>query len=328
MKRFVWLAVVSCLCLWTLTGVGWAASITYEFFEGGPQGSLIVEFSTEAFVDGTTNLNPFTLTVAPAGLSTTGRLQGAIGPPGFQPTFFFFGVDGSVMVAHINFPFGNSSNQFPTSAGVFALSGSAVFGPFVPPRPPDLIASLDTLVISTPSTSPELTALGPGRVWIGLKNSDAVGLRVDLKADVFAEAALIGSGVLPNVATGSSGFNNARLQAIPLALVDGAVELPAETELALTVSVRRTCFGSGHNSGTVRLWYNGQPVDSGSGRDAGSHFEATIDGEELAFFLRSAFELSEEPGTSRLSQDAAVNSQAACPDRPYTTLGTWSLTVP
>ena len=124
-------------------------------------------------------------------------------------------------------------------------------------------------------------------MWIGLKNSDAVGLRVDLKADVLADAALIGSGVLPNVATGSSGFNNARLQAIPLTLVGGAVEMPEETELALTVSVRRTCFGSGHNSGTVRLWYNGQPVDSASGRDAGSHFEATIDGEELAFFLRS-----------------------------------------
>jgi hypothetical protein len=174
----------------------------------------------------------------------------------------------------------------------------------------------------------ELTALSPARVWIGLTNSDAVGLRVDLQAEVFADGALIGAGVLPNVATGSSGFNNARLQEIPLALTDGAVEVPAGTELALVVSVRRTCSGGGHNAGTVRLWYDGQPVDTGRGRDAGSRFDATIDGAARDFFLRSGFSLSEDAGTSRVSVDAAVNSSAACPDRSYLPFVTWSMTFP
>jgi hypothetical protein len=179
-----------------------------------------------------------------------------------------------------------------------------------------------------PAEGPELTALSPAHLWIGLKNSGAVGLRVDLQVEVFADETLIGAGVLANVATGSSGFNNARLQVIPLVLTGGPVEVPAGTELALAVSVRRTCSGGGHRSGTVRLWYDGQPVDSGSGRDAGSRFDATIDGEEREFFLRSGFSLSEEAGTSRVSVDAAVDSAAACPDRPYTLLGTWSLSLP
>lgn len=128
MRRFGWLAVVSCLWIWTLTGVGLANAVTYDFFAGGPQGRLIVEFSTSAFVDQTTNLNPFTLTVAPAGLSTTGNVFGLIGPPGFQPTYAFQGVGGSAMLATIALPFGDPSNQFPTSAGVFALSVGTVFG--------------------------------------------------------------------------------------------------------------------------------------------------------------------------------------------------------
>ena len=173
-----------------------------------------------------------------------------------------------------------------------------------------------------PGGAPELTGLGSVRVWIGLKNSDAVGLRVDLKAEVFASGARIGSGDLQNVATGSSGFNNAVLQTIELGTVPREV-----TELALAVSVRRTCFGSGHNSGTVRLWYNGQPVDSGSGRDAGSRFDALIETEQRDFFLQSAFALSEDAGTSRLSRDAAVHSQVACPGRPYTSFGTWSMSL-
>ena len=145
---------------------------------------------------------------------------------------------------------------------------------------------------------------------------------MDLKAEVFASGARIGSGDLQNVATGSSGFNNAVLQTIELGTVPREV-----TELALAVSVRRTCFGSGHNSGTVRLWYNGQPVDSGSGRDAGSRFDALIETEQRDFFLQSAFALSEDAGTSRLSRDAAVHSQVACPGRPYTSFGTWSMSL-
>src|SRR5262249_32109827 len=53
-----------------------------------------------------------------------------------------------------------------------------------------------------------LTALNPAKVWIGLKNSDDVGAKFDLKAEVFNGTTLIGFGQLNGAAGGSSGFNN------------------------------------------------------------------------------------------------------------------------
>lgn len=103
---------------------------------------------------------------------------------------------------------------------------------------------------------------------------------------------------------------------------------PPESELAIKVSVRRTCFGGGHNSGTVRLWYNGAAIDSGITRNAGSRFDATIAGASTDFFLRTGFALSETAGTSRTFVDAAVNSLGPCPDRPCTSFGTWSMSLP
>src|SRR4029453_8614318 len=49
----------------------------------------------------------------------------------------------------------------------------------------------------------------------------------------------------------------------------------------------------GHNSGPVRLWYNGPAIESGSKRNAGSRFDATIDGVSTDFFLRTGFALDE-----------------------------------
>jgi hypothetical protein len=155
-----------------------------------------------------------------------------------------------------------------------------------------------------------------------------VGLRVDLKAEVYVDDVLIGSGQLDNLTTGSSGFNNALLRTVPLALSDGSVEVPAGTVVAIKVSVRRTCVGGGHNSGTVRLWYNGPAIDSGSTRNAGSRFDATIDGVSTDYFLRTGLALDETAGTAQASVDAAVNSAQPCPARPYSAFGTWSLTLP
>jgi len=177
-------------------------------------------------------------------------------------------------------------------------------------------------------TPEELTALSPAKVWIGLKNSDDVGLRVDLMAEVLKDGALIGSGQLTNVWAGSSGFNNASLQSIALALSAGPVEVPAGAVLAITVSARRTCSGPGHSSGTVRLWYSGPPIDSGSRRSAGSRFDATIDATSVDFFLRTGSALSQTAGTSTTAVDAFVNSVEPCPARRYTSLGTWSITLP
>ena len=165
-------------------------------------------------------------------------------------------------------------------------------------------------------TANALTALSPAKVWIGLKNSDDVGLRVDLRAEVFvkvgATETLVGSGDLLNQPAGSSGFNNAALHTIPLTLTNGSANFPAGAALEVKVSVRRTCSGPGHNSGTVRLWYNGQKVDSGPTRDAGSRFDATIGGQTDDYFLRTGLGLSTSAGSPRTSVDQFVNSAVSC----------------
>ena len=177
-----------------------------------------------------------------------------------------------------------------------------------------------------------LTALSPAKAWIGLKNSDDAGLRVDLLAEALyrigGTETKIGQGELDNVPTGSSGFNNALLDSIPLALTSGPVDVPAGASLEMRLSVRRTCSGGGHLSGTVRLWYDGHPVDSGAGRDAGSRFDATIDGSNDDYYLRSGFALSKTAGSSRVSNDVTVNSLAPCPARPFSSFGTWSIALP
>jgi hypothetical protein len=149
------------------------------------------------------------------------------------------------------------------------------------------------------------------RAWVGLKNSDFGVLRLDLKAEVFVNYDTnppIASSQVNNVRGGSSGFNNAVLSMIPLALTGGPVTFPESDPLMLRIFVRRTCSGGGHNSGTVRLWYGGRLIDSGASRDAGSRFDATIDGTTSDYFLRTGFAISTTAGTSKTSIDAAVNS--------------------
>jgi streptogramin lyase len=182
------------------------------------------------------------------------------------------------------------------------------------------------------SLSRQLTALSPAKVWIGRKGSDAVGLKVDLLVEVIVRIGStetqVGRGELDNVSTGSSGFNNAILNSVTLGLLGGAVDVPAGAALETRVSVRRTCSDAGRGSGRVQLWYNGRPVDSGDGRDAGSRFDATIGGSTEDYYLRSGFALAKSAGSSRTSADVTVNSHAQCPARPFTPFGTWSGTLP
>jgi hypothetical protein len=133
----------------------------------------------------------------------------------------------------------------------------------------------------------QLTALGTAGIWLGLKNSDDVGTKFDLLAEVLKNGSVVGSGQLDGVAGGSSGFNNASLRAIGLALSSGSVGICPGDTLGFRLSVR-IAVSSGHVSGTARLWYNGKAVDSGAARDAGSRFDAKI----VTAFLR-AFEAGE-----------------------------------
>lgn len=186
-----------------------------------------------------------------------------------------------------------------------------------------LTASANYSVIA----EPPFGTPGPAHLWIGLKNSDNVGLRVDLRAEVILNGAIVASGQLDNLTTGSSGFNNAILRTVSLALIDGSPSLPSGAQLDFRILVRRTCAGGGHASGTVRLWYNGAPIDAGASRDAGSRFGTVIGGVGTDRYMRPAGALETAPGSARQFVDVAVNSTAACPARPFNSVGSWGTTL-
>jgi hypothetical protein len=173
-----------------------------------------------------------------------------------------------------------------------------------------------------------LSAVGPATVWVGLKNSDSVGLRLDLRVELLVNGARAASGEVINVSAGSSGFNNALRNSVGMLMTSGPVEIPAGAEIAVRVSTRRTCVGGGHNSGKARLWYNGAAADAGAGRDAGSRLQLTLAGVTRSYFLRNTFALSTVAGSARQSLDLQVNCSASCPARPFVPFGTWSVVVP
>jgi len=137
---------------------------------------------------------------------------------------------------------------------------------------------------------------------------------------------VVGTGQLSNVSAGGSAFSKAKLDTVSLAL-GATTPVPAGASLSIRVSVRISCSVAS-NAGTARLWYNGQPVDTGKQKDAGSRFGATIGGTNSNYFLRQAFTLDTAPGSSRQSIDVAVDGNTACPARPFTPFSTWSVNLP
>jgi hypothetical protein len=179
---------------------------------------------------------------------------------------------------------------------------------------------------------PKVTALGPATAWIAVNNSDDVGLRVDLLAEVFLKAGTtvtkIGEGELDNQTTGSSGFTNAGLKSIPIGLIGDAAVVRPGSELQYKLSVRRTCAPAGHAAGTVAFWYNGRAVDSGSTRDAGSRVAATVGAVAGAFFMHPGLALSDTAATARTSINVPLTSAQPCPGRAFTPVGTWAGALP
>ena len=116
---------------------------------------------------------------------------------------------------------------------------------------------------------PAVTELSPRQEWIGLKNSDDVGTNFDLKAEVYKNSTLIGSGETVNVSGGSSGFNNAKNRARRPRVVPVERPVPLRRQ-ALHQALRQSHGATGHRSGTARLWFNDSQADT--------HFDATING--------------------------------------------------
>jgi hypothetical protein len=171
-------------------------------------------------------------------------------------------------------------------------------------------------------------ALGPAKVFVGLKHWNDTGLRIDLRAEVAAGSTAIWQGQLSNVSAGGAGFGGAVLRSVPLSLVNGPVTTPEATEITITLSARRTCLGGGPARGTARLWFDGRLADGGFDRDAGSRFGATIDNVTSDYFLRSGFSLSTAAGRARVSIDKKVTSRVTCPNREFTPFGTWRMKLP
>jgi hypothetical protein len=232
--------------------------------------------------------------------------------------------DYTIFVSEDGEPFTVWLSNVPDTAGTFSGQDGKAYAFYSVAR--DQTNNIED-VPPTPDTSTlvavagkDLTTLDPATVWVGLKNSDAVGLRLDLRAEVFLNGNKIGEGRLNNIASGSSGFNNAKLNTVVLSLANGPVEVPPDAAFALQLSVRRTCFGGGHNAGTPRLWFN----DS----QANSRFGALIDETASDFFLRDAFALAPNTGTGpKKTIDVTVDSKTACPERPFKPFGTWSMTL-
>lgn len=173
------------------------------------------------------------------------------------------------------------------------------------------------------TVNPQLTALSPAKVWVSNGSSNSLGIKFDLRAEVYVNATLVGSGHVNSVASGfGTGFFWAKLISIPLALVNGPVQVPAGSVLKIRVLARNACVGSSRPSGAARVWFNGKAVDSGFRHDAGSRFDATIGGVTSNYFLRGGFVLAPTAGTSRQSVNAAVGS----PCGPFVPFGTWSIT--
>jgi len=168
--------------------------------------------------------------------------------------------------------------------------------------------------VSITVNCPQLTSLGSASIWLGLKNSDDVGTKFDLLAEVLKNGAVVGSGQLNDVPGGGSGFNNAVQRVINQSLSSSQSLCPGDS-LSVRLSVR-VAASSGHVSGTARLWFN----DSA----ANSRFTATVSGVTSDYYLRSGFMLATTAGPGPKSTiDVTVNrNQNGNPWKPF---GTWTI---
>jgi len=173
----------------------------------------------------------------------------------------------------------------------------------------------------------QLTSLSPAKLWVG-QNGTNRKLKYDVMAEVLVDGVVVGTGQVPNVKAGGSSFKKAVLDTMTLAL-SAPTAAPSGATLAIRASVRVSCTTATSGMSTLaRLWYNGKAIDSGTSKDAGSRFDATIGGTNSNYFLRTSLALATTAGTSKQFVDVPVNDSSACPARPFTPFGIWSVSLP
>jgi hypothetical protein len=164
-------------------------------------------------------------------------------------------------------------------------------------------------------------------LWIGAASDADVGLRLDVRVDVYAGAAKVAEGQTDDVSGGGSGFGDAIFQTIPLTALSAVTSYTK-----VTISLRATCSGPTAPAGIARLWYNGRPQDTGAMRDAGSRVELAGPARTFLRKIAGALRLGVAGGASKQFIDKFVGSTIACrpsgalpgsPDRPFTEVGTF-----
>lgn len=198
------------------------------------------------------------------------------------------------------------------------------------------VTSLSPFVVA--HSSPQLTALGPATIWFGLKNSDDVGTKFDLLAEVLLNGAVVGSGQLGSVAPGSSGFNNAHLQTIAMSLVPElgeGVEVSPDDTLGLRLSARIAVSVTGHRSGTLRLWCNTVAADSVFAamvgyQNHGYHLLGVLhtDPRTVISVAPVAFPLADGMAGTGPANAVDLFVDKAVGGNPFKPLGTWSIQTP
>ena len=199
--------------------------------------------------------------------------------------------------------------RLPLPPGTYALT--AYFGTTVPFPSGDQDFSDPAYGPSTVTATLTFSQNPRAKVWIGLKNTDDVGTRFDVKA-VLTTAGFTATGIAGDVPGGSTGFNNASLVEVPLANSGGP---GAVTSLALYA---RVSCASGHVSGTARVWYD----------DAAANSRVDDLPGVGTLYLRSGSVLNAAVGAGPKKTADVLVKRSGCPNQPdanWKLLGTWRL---
>ncbi len=202
------------------------------------------------------------------------------------------------------------------SGNVFTVNPATGAETFVGNTGQNFVGDFDFRPTSSPAPGLDINCLSPAELWIGLKNSDDVGTKFDLRAQVIFNGAVIGSGELDSVAGGSSGFNNAKERAVSMTLTANPT-IETGDIICFVPSVRIATKVAGHRSGTARLWYNDAAADS--------RFDVRIGTLDVNLFLidfLGSDGLSLAPGTGpRKTSDVFVDK--AVNGNPWKPFGAW-----
>lgn len=174
-------------------------------------------------------------------------------------------------------------------------------------------ASTSKVTITRNACAGNVTALGPAKVWFGVKSNADVGMKIDLRAEVFKNGTLIGSGQLDAVSGGSIIFNEAVARLVSLS-VPAPVAFSSGDIVSIMLSARISSVPGVKGTHTVRLWYNDPQADT--------HFEMALEGQTRSYYFVDSSLLSFTPGTGpRVTLDIVVQANKT----NFVPFGTWNL---